>query len=253
MADRRRVAVVTGGARGIGLATCRSFVSDGMRVSIADIDVGAAKRAAAEIDPSGETAVPIEVDVASTASVDAMVEEVVDTFGGINVLVNNAGVINPGPSDEVTDDDWKALTEIHLGGTFRCCRAAFPALASSGSGAIVNVSSVAARVGIPMRLSYCASKAGIEGITRTLAVEWAPHGIRVNAVAPGYIRTAIVQGALERGLVEEARLNARTPLGRLGKVEEIAAGIAFLASSGASYISGHVLVIDGGMTVNGST
>jgi NAD(P)-dependent dehydrogenase (short-subunit alcohol dehydrogenase family) len=247
-----RVAVVTGGASGIGLATCEAFLKEGLRVAAVDIDLEAAERAASELDPSGERAAAVRADVTSTESVNAMVQEVLASFGGIDVLVNNAGIINPGPSEEVGDEDWRALTEVHLGGTFRCSRAAFSALAASDGGAIVNVASVAAHMGFPMRLSYCASKAGIEGMTRTLAVEWAPHGIRVNAVAPGYTLTPLVRQALDRGLVEEARVTARTPLARLGHPEEIAAGIAFLASAKASYITGHTLVIDGGMVINGS-
>ncbi|CAN5891234.1 MAG: SDR family oxidoreductase [Chloroflexi bacterium] len=249
MNEQGRVAVVTGSARGIGLATASLLRERGLRVAIVDSDLEAAKEAAVGLDPRGDTVSAVQVDVLDADSVTAMVEEVVSRFGGVDVLVNNAGITSQGPSQDVTDEAWDRLLGIHVGGTFRCSRAAFPALAASGGGAIVNLASIAARVGLPQRLSYCTAKAGIEGMTRTLAVEWAPHGIRVNAVAPGWTRTRLVDDTIKRGLINEARLNALIPLGRLAKPEEIAAAIAFLASSEASYITGQTLYIDGGVTI----
>jgi NAD(P)-dependent dehydrogenase (short-subunit alcohol dehydrogenase family) len=247
----RRVAIVTGAAGGIGFSTCSAFLEQGLRVAVADVAEEAAEKAAAELDAAGANAAAFKVDVANTESVDQMVRSVLERFHRLDVLVNNAGVIDPGPTEELTDERWDRLVGIHLGGTFRCSRAAFPALAASDSAAIVNVSSIAAHGGFSQRASYCAAKAGIEGLTRALAVEWAPHGIRVNAVAPGHTWTPLFARAVETGQVPnlEARI-ARIPLGRLGSPEEIAAAIAFLASPAASYVNGQALCVDGAVTAN---
>jgi NAD(P)-dependent dehydrogenase (short-subunit alcohol dehydrogenase family) len=240
---------VTGGARGIGLATARAFLDEGYRVAIADIDEEEAQASARSLDPTDTRAVAVQVDVASSSSVDEMVRTVIEHFGGLDVLVNNAGNVHPQPAAEVSDDDWRYLVSVHLEGTFRCSRAAYPAIKESGTGAIVNLSSVAGRIAILNRLTYIASKAGIEGVTRALAVEWARHGIRVNAVAPGYTMTESMRERIAAGIANEMQLEALVPLGRLGQTEEIAAAIAFLASPAASYITGQTLVVDGGATV----
>jgi NAD(P)-dependent dehydrogenase (short-subunit alcohol dehydrogenase family) len=250
----RRIAIVTGGARGLGLETCRVFYERYFGVVLADVDEAAARQQAAELDPTTQTVIGIGADVSSSESVTQMIAIALSHFGSVDVLVNNAGVIDPQSSHTVADDAWKRLLEVHIGGTFRCCRAAFAPLADSASGgAIVNLSSLAAHVGISGRLSYAAAKAGIEGMTRVLAVEWAPHGIRVNAVAPGYIKTGLALTAISRGLLDERRLVARTPLGRMGDPREIATTIAFLASPDAGYITGQTIVVDGGHTINGTT
>lgn len=249
MANGQRVVLVTGGARGIGFATAGLFAERGLAVAIADVDGDGARKAAAEL---GGAAAAFEADVASTASVNALVEAVLERFGRLDVLVNNAGVIRPGPAAEITDEDWDWLVGIHLGGTVRCSRAAFPALRASGEGAIVSVSSIAAHVAITDRISYCVSKAAIEAVTRSLALEWGPHRIRVNAVAPGYTRTPLHELAVEAGLVDPVKRAARVPLGRLAQPEEIAATIVFLASPEASYVTGQTLVVDGGLLVNGN-
>jgi NAD(P)-dependent dehydrogenase (short-subunit alcohol dehydrogenase family) len=249
--SERRVAVITGAGGGIGAATCRLFVERGMRVVAADVSARTAQEVAEELDPTGESVTPINVDVSSAQSVEAMIAEATTRFGSVDVLVNLAGITSPGPSEAVSDEDWSRLVDIHLGGTFRCSRAAFPALSVSRSAAIVNTASVAAWLGLPGRASYCAAKAGIEGLTRTLAVEWAKHGIRVNAIAPGYIGTRPVEAMIQRGFVDESRLRARIPLDRLGRPEEVASAIHFLASPDASYITGHTLTVDAGLTVSG--
>ena len=244
------VAVVTGGARGIGEATCRALSAAGVRVVIADRDLEAAHEAGASLASSSDTPFPVELDVTSTDSVERMVSVVRERFGALDVLVNNAGIHSSGPTEAVTDDDWSQLVDVHLGGTFRCSRAAFPLLAASESAAIVNVASIAAHMGFPGRASYTAAKSAIEGLTRTLAVEWAPHGIRVNAVAPGYTRTRLVMQAIKDGVVDDRVLAARIPLARLAEPGELAEAISFLASPAASYITGQTLVVDGGLTVN---
>ena len=248
-----RAAFVTGGAGGIGRATCQAFLDAGYRVALTDLDADASAAAAAELDPSGESVVGIACDVSSTPSVDAAVAAAVERFGRLDSLANVAGVVGPGPSEELSDESWDRLISIHLGGAFRCSRAAFPALSATGAGSIVSVSSIAGRTGFSIRASYCAAKAGIEGLTRALAVEWAKRGVRVNAVAPGHVRTPMLDYSLQIGSVTEETVAARTqriPMGRYAEASEIASVILFLCSPAASYVTGETIWVDGAITVN---
>lgn len=243
------VALVTGGARGIGLAISSALLEAGYRVAIADLDVLTATEARESLAKHESRIAYIQVDVTSTDSTKLMVDQLINTFGGIDLLVNNAGIARQGPSAMISDSDWDLVLSVHLGGTFRCSRAVYPWLSKSANPSIVNVSSVAARFGLPGRLSYCVSKAGIESMTRTLAVEWAPDGIRVNAVAPGWTRTAIWEDAVKRGVVDEKKLISAVPLQRLAIPAEIASAVIFLSSGDSSFITGQTLVVDGGVTV----
>jgi NAD(P)-dependent dehydrogenase (short-subunit alcohol dehydrogenase family) len=248
-----RVAFVTGGAGGIGRATCEAFFDAGYRVVLTDLDAEASAEAAAEIDPSGDRAIGIACDVSSTASADAAVTACLERFGRLDALANIAGVVGPGPSEELSDESWDRLISIHLGGAFRCSRAAFPALSATGAGSIVSISSIAGRTGFSFRASYCAAKAGIEGLTRALAVEWAKRGVRVNAIAPGHVRTPMLDYSLKIGSVTQETVAARTqriPMGRYAEASEIASAILFLCSPAASYITGETICVDGAITVN---
>lgn len=252
MVGTQRVAVVTGGAHGIGAATAAAFVAEGARVAIVDRDVVSAQALARSLDPSERRVRSFGVDVALTESVNEMMASVVDAFGRIDTLTNIAGVVRPCTSSEVTDDDWNALVNIHLGGTFRCCRSAFPYLRES-RGSVVNTASIAAQLGFSQRASYCASKAAILGLTRCLAVEWAPFGIRMNAVAPGHTQTQLVDHAIASGVLPADRLAARIgriPMARMGTPAEIANVIVFLSSERASYVSGETVTVDGAFSVS---
>ena len=232
------------------MAIAEAFVAQGCAVAVSDVDGSEATTVADRLDSSGTKSIPLELDVTSTASADAAVSATVAKFGRLDALVNVAGTINPQPSHEIPDANWSALLAVHLDGTFRCSRAAYPALVESDTAAIVSISSVAAKVGIPKRLSYSAAKAGIEGLTRVLAVEWAPTGIRVNAVAPGYTMTTRMEGTIASGLLDESQVTRLVPMKRFAQPSEIANAVYFLASPLASYITGQTLYVDGGAIVN---
>lgn len=246
-----RVAIVTGGASGLGLATVRRLLAANCCVAIADLQEDVARASAAEVDPGGERVLAVHADVTETASVDAMVAAVVERFGQLDVLVNNAGFAAPSPTHELKDDAWLRMLDVHLNGTLRCSRAAFPVLSRAQAPAIVNIASIATKVGMPMRASYTAAKCAIEGLTRVLAVEWAPVGIRVNGVAPGFLLTPLMQKLIEEGANSNESMDALVPLGRMGLPEEIAEVVAFVASPAASYLTGQTIVVDGGMTIDG--
>lgn len=248
------VAVITGGARGIGYATCLTFAESGYAVALIDRDREALEGATARLREAGTHIEAYEADVSSFESVKRTFVEIGEVFDHVDALVNNAGSIGPGAAETLDDKTWTNLLDVHLTGTFACCREAFGLLRKSQAPAIVNVSSVGAAVGLSRRGSYCAAKGGIEGFTRSLAVEWGAFGIRVNAVAPGHIFTDMTQDALEAGLLSQERLDARVkriPLARLGDAGEIGDVIVFLASPGARYVTGAVLTVDGGYIVNG--
>jgi NAD(P)-dependent dehydrogenase (short-subunit alcohol dehydrogenase family) len=244
-ASGQRVAVVTGGAKGLGLADAERLARAGYAVVVADLDGEAASAAARQL---GGGAIGATVDVRDAAGVHELFARVDAELGRLDVLVNNAGISHPEPTVELTEERWQRMIDIHLGGTFRCSKAAHPLLARQG-GAIVNVSSIAAILGAGKRASYAAAKGGIAALTRDLAMEWAGDGIRVNAVAPGVIETEILTENIERGMLDPAVFDARIPLGRMGRPEEIAETVFFLADT-ATYVTGQVIVVDGGFTVS---
>jgi len=244
-----RVALVTGAGNGIGLAIARVLAERGARVALNDLDLEAAARAAQTL---GEAHLSVRADVSSEADVGAMVGEVRDVFGRIDILVNNAGVGDGGvPTLDQSLAVFERTLAIHVNGTFLMSRAVAAGMARQGGGAIINLGSIAGELGIPVRTAYSVAKAGISMMTRVLACEWARFGIRVNAVAPGYVRTRLVEGLITSGRLDARRIAARTPLGRMGQPEEIARVVAFLASQEASYVTGAIVPVDGGYTAFG--
>ncbi len=242
------VIAITGGASGIGLEVARGWIEEGGRAFLLDLDQGSLDRACSEL---GSAARGVQADVTDAVSIAAAYATLEEQEGRLDAVVNSAGVSRPAPSSDIPDERFSALTDIHINGTQRSAQAAYPLLRRSNRASIVNLSSVAATMGMPQRAAYCAGKAGIDGLTRALAVEWAGQGIRVNAVAPGYVETSLVAGLLEKGELDLDRIIARTPLRRLAKPREIADVILFLLSTRASYITGQTMIVDGGLVVDG--
>lgn len=243
-----RRALITGGGSGIGAATAALLAREGWRVAILDIDGAAGARIVQQIGP--EKAIFREGDVVDPDAIEMAVGAVVETWGGIDDLVNNVGTWDHAPLIELTVERWKRVFEINLFSAIAASNAAVRQM-KAGS-AIVNVSSVLGQAAAPTRGPYCVSKSALLSLTKIQAIEWAERGIRVNAIAPGYISSATTQDFVARGGVDAAAVNRRTPMGRFGTVEEVAEGIAFLLNpKRASYITGHTLEVSGGWTAYG--
>jgi NAD(P)-dependent dehydrogenase (short-subunit alcohol dehydrogenase family) len=240
-----RVALITGTAGGIGEATARRFAREGAAVVVNDVDVEGAQSLAVELQRGGARALPVAADVTRLADVEAMVARVVDELGRLDVLVNNAGINRDAMSHKMTEEQWDQVISVNLKGTFLCAQAALSRMRELGWGRVINTSSIGS-LGNIGQANYSASKAGVIGLTRTLALEYAKFGITVNCVAPGPVMTRMLAGVPDA--IRE-KIVARVPAGRIAQPDEIAAVHAFLASDDAAFITGQVIFVDGGMTV----
>lgn len=248
-----KVALVTGGAGGIGAATVRRLAAEGAAVAVLDLDEGAAGEVAGSVAAdAGVRAVGIGCDVTDASSVAAAVERTVAELGGVHVAVNNAGVTRDNLLFKMTDDDWDTVMAVHLRGAFLVSRAVQSHLVAQKWGRIVNLSSVSA-LGNRGQANYAAAKMGLQGFTRTLAIELGPFGVTVNAVAPGFVVTAMTDATARRvGMEPDAYREAaaaQTPVRRVGQPDDIAHAIAFLAGEQASFVTGQTLYVDGGSTL----
>lgn len=244
-----RVAMVTGAARGIGAATAIRLAEEGAKVGVIDLDGATCEGTVAAIRDLGGEAIAIGCNVADNQQVEAAVEQIVSTFGRLDILVNNAGVIRDNLLFKMSEEDWDVVMNVHLKGHFLCSRAAQKYMVQQRYGKIVNVSSTSA-LGNRGQANYSAAKAGIQGFTKTLAIELGPFNINVNAVAPGFIDTDMTRATAQRvGMDPEQFKQAaieRIPLRRVGQPRDVANVIAFLASDDASYVSGQVIYVHGG-------
>jgi NAD(P)-dependent dehydrogenase (short-subunit alcohol dehydrogenase family) len=247
-----KAAIITGGARGIGRAIAKQLIADGYAVLIADIRGEAAEQTAAELVAAGGVAVACQTDVTDPEACRAMVSQTVELLGRVDVLVNNAGISKPQPSLEVPPEDWRRMIDVQLNGVFFCSQAAGRQMVAQGwGGNIVNITSVNAEAAFPQRASYVAAKAAVAMLTQVLAIEWAEHTIRVNAVGPAHTETEMTAQHIRSGRIQLEALQKRIPLGRLASVADVANAVSFLVSDKASFITGQSLYVDGGYLAYG--
>lgn len=239
-----KVALVTGAAQGIGKAIALTLAKNGADIVVSDINLEKAQETSKEIEAMGRKSIAIKVDVSKYEEVEKMIEKIISEFGRIDILVNNAGITRDKLILRMTEEDWDAVVNVNLKGTFNCTKAAIRHMSKQKSGKIVNIASVSGEMGNPGQANYSASKAGVIGFTKTIAREFAQRGINVNAIAPGYIETPMTD-VLPEKVKEE--LKKMIPLERLGKPEDIAQAVLFLVSEASSYITGHVLNVNGGL------
>ncbi len=246
-----KVALVTGAASGMGLATARAFAEAGAAVVLADLDKDAVQAAAEELTSAGHRAIGVACDVADESQAAAMVQHAVTTFGRLDMAFNNAGIQVP-PSDAADEsaEDFDRVNAVNLRGVWASMKHELRQMREQGSGAIVNCSSLGGLVGLPQRAAYHASKHGVIGLTKSVAVEYAPKGVRVNAVCPGVIDTPMVADMLEGQAEAMAEIMKEQPIGRLGRADEIAAAVLWLCSPGAGFVVGVALAVDGGFTAH---
>jgi len=252
---KSKVAMITGGGSGLGRASCLVFAKEGAKVAVADIDPVGGKQTVAMIEDLGGKAAYVQVDTSKESSVRDAVAQTVSQYKTLDILFNNAGIANQVgvPIEEVTEKDWDALMAVNIKGILFGAKYAVPVMKQAGGGAIVNTASIAGMVAMGTH-AYAVSKGGVIQFTRNLAFELAPHHIRVNAIAPGFMDTPLMRGERRGRSKEEAQqrideLSKAAPLGRIGHPEDIAFAALYLASDEASFVTGHTLVVDGGFTI----
>jgi NAD(P)-dependent dehydrogenase (short-subunit alcohol dehydrogenase family) len=247
-----KVALITGGGSGIGRATAIVFAREGAKVAIADYNRDGGEQTVRMIKDAGGEALFIEANVAIAKQVEAMVAKTVETYGRLDCAFNNAGIEGEmghgGPINiaDCSEENWARIIAINLTGVFLCMKYEIPQMLKHGGGSIVNTASAAGLIGLPGGTAYVASKHGVAGLTKSAALEYAKSGIRINAVCPGFIRTAMVERAIDGGSISEEMMIASEPIGRIGRPEEIANAVLFLCSDDASYVTGLPMPVDGG-------
>jgi NAD(P)-dependent dehydrogenase (short-subunit alcohol dehydrogenase family) len=252
MSKEQKVALITGGGQGIGKAICLAMAREGIRVAVNDIKEDRAVEVVKQIEEEGGIGSSFQADVSNEDQIKSMVAKILRRFKSIDYLVNNAGISDQlVPVVEQDTDRWQKLVDIHLRGTYLCSKEIAKSMIRKKYGRIVNISSIAGLNAFPMRTAYSPAKSAIIMLTKVLAIEWASFNINVNAIAPGFIRTEMVEDFIRLGKMNEEEICNRIPLKRLGTSEEIAEIVLFLCSSSSSYITGQTIVVDGGWVAYG--
>lgn len=246
-----RVAIVTGGGRGIGKAVALAYAAEGADVVVVARSRDEIVQTAVEIEAVGRNSLPVCADVCDPGSVSRVVEATVDTYGKVDILFNAAGVRAVAPSEELPYEDWKKVIDVNLTGSFLCSQRVAGPMKKAGYGKIIMVGSVQAHSGAPFRAAYVASKSGLVGLARGLGVEWAKYGINVNVLSPGYFETDIILHQIQIGQLDMEAIQRRTPMGRIGKMEDLTGPAVFLASKESDFMCGQALIIDGGWLAYG--
>jgi gluconate 5-dehydrogenase len=241
-----RCVLVTGAGGGLGSALARGVAAAGAAVAVTDVDPARARAVADAVEAAGGRAWAAPLDVTDGAAVGRVVAAVTERLGPIDGLLNVAGITRRGAAVDFPQAEWDRILTVNLTGTFLCCQAVGRGMVERGAGAIVNIASIAGRIGLPGTIAYIASKGGVVMLTRGLAVEWAPHGVRVNAIAPSWFATDL-GNLIDREPAYRERVLRRVPLGRMGRPEELVGAAVFLLSDAASMVTGHVLAVDGGV------
>ena len=247
-----KLALVTGGSRGIGQDICLALAEAGADIACVATNADNAANTVAKVTKTGQKAMAFGARVEQVAAIEKLFSEVEAKMGVVDILINNAGVAAPQSILEVDEAAYDRLVDINQKGLFFCARRAASAMiAQAKGGVIINIGSIAGENAIPLRSTYCATKAAVHHLTRVMALEWADNGIRVNCVAPGYIRTDIVQGLIDRGVLDKTILEGRIPQKRLGEGRDVAEAVCYLAGDGAAYVTGSILTVDGGWDAYG--
>jgi NAD(P)-dependent dehydrogenase (short-subunit alcohol dehydrogenase family) len=246
-----RVALITGAGRGIGRAIALGYAREGADLILTSRSAGELEQAAEAVRAAGVEALIAPADVTDVAQVRALAQAAIQRFGRVDVLVNAAGIPMVAPTVDLALEDWQRAFDINMTGTFLCCQAIGRLMLEQGRGAIINIASLTSFVGFPQRAAYAATKGAVVQFTKALAVEWAPQGVRVNAIAPGWIRTALQDRLVAEGKLDRGPIIARTPARRLGEPDDIVGPAIFLASDEAAFVVGETLVVDGGWLAYG--
>lgn len=239
-----KVAVITGASRGIGRSIALALAAKGATIVAVDMDQASTEAVVAELQSAGAKALAVVGNVTVSADVERMIDSATEAFGRVDILVNNAGITRDGLLMRMKDDDWDAVLNVNLKGAFLCTRSAFKVMSKQRYGRIINIASIVGQMGNAGQANYCASKAGLIGLTKSNAREMAKRNITVNAVAPGFISTAMTDALSDK---VRAELTSQIPMDRLGSADDIANAVVFLASESSGYITGHVLAVNGGM------